>query len=160
MKALIKTTANEYGHRVKQLSDYLVANRGKYVEIDTEHLFENQYNTVDGFRIYDTHIEHIIDDARVGIPEFENCFFIKNPQGHDPIKKFNIMHTDHKKAGYGSAYSVNGNYYRISRRSSIEFVLVKGVPYITNGIGYRKYKGNNDNERRIVKNVVKLIDHV
>lgn len=39
---------------------------GEWVEINTKHLFNNQYNTTDGKRIFDGQILKIEDDARVG----------------------------------------------------------------------------------------------
>ena len=40
---------------------------GKTVEIDTEFLMNNQYNTVENTRIYDTDILRIINDKRIGL---------------------------------------------------------------------------------------------
>ena len=46
---------------------------GKTVEIDTSFLFENQYNTMDGARIFDAQIARIYDDARVGMGKCRYC---------------------------------------------------------------------------------------
>lgn len=43
---------------------------GEWVEIDTEALFNNQYNTTDGKRIFDKDISRIVDDVR---GEFGKC---------------------------------------------------------------------------------------
>ena len=123
-------------------------NKGKEVEIDTTYLFDNQYNTKDGYRIYDCWIDKMINDVRTD----KKCFFVKHPSGKDPIKKVNF--TDHlKNERFLSCSSVNGNYYRISRRSSIEFILVGSEIYTKNGIGYETIKESDlsDNEIKMLK---------
>lgn len=40
---------------------------GRELEINTNHMFSNQYNTIEGTRIYDTEISHIINDKRIGL---------------------------------------------------------------------------------------------
>lgn len=157
MKALIKQNAarwgNSYTKHGKKIHEYLLANRGQWVEIDTNVVFDNQYNTVDGFRIYDADVERIEGDTRTD----RSVFFVKHPNGHDPIKiGFNVTQIDHRKEGYYSAYEVNGLYYRISKRENIEFVLVDGVPY-TVGIGYKKWIAPNERQRKIMDKVLKLL---
>jgi hypothetical protein len=174
MKALIKLNAARYGNQRgdKSTHEFLLTNRGKFVEIDTKNLFDNQYNA-EGFRIYDNDIERIEDDARIGLGRcnycgqvakeceehkeyfkpFDDAFFIKNPNGVDAIKEVNI-NVDHKQEGYYSFYSVNGLYYRISRRSNIEFVLVGGVPYLV-GIGYTHYK-----KAKLTNGEIKILEKV
>lgn len=44
----------------------LVLKNGEIKEVDTTHIFDNQYNTTDGERIYDTKVKYIIDDIRLG----------------------------------------------------------------------------------------------
>jgi hypothetical protein len=44
----------------------LVLNNGEIKEVDTTHIFDNQYNTTDGKRIMDTEVKYIIDDIRLG----------------------------------------------------------------------------------------------
>lgn len=189
MKALIKTTANNWGSahekNGKLIHEYLVANRGKWVDIDTSHLFNNQYNTLDGFRIFDKDIKEIKEDARLnkgqcnycgtitdfnlpclkhaecvnyGSKDFNKCFFIKNPKGSDPIIETNISNDLANNKKFWSFYSVNSHYYRISRRRNIEFVLVSGVPYIV-GLGYTHYLNArlSDNEIKILLHCVKLL---
>jgi len=127
---------------------WIEENKGKFVEIDTTHLFDNQYNTKCGHRIFDTWIERIQNDVRTD----EKAFFVKNPNGKDPIKKVDFK--DHlKNERFSSCYSVNGNYYRISRRNSIEFILVGDQIYLTNGIGYKTIKESclSNNEIQILK---------
>jgi len=121
--------------------------KGTWVEIDTKCIFDNQYNTVDGYRIHDTWIDKIEDDVR----DDKNVFFVANPNGKDEIKKVDFR--DHlKNERFLSCYEVNGNYYRISRRSNIEFVLVGENIYITNSIGYTPLKKSrlSENEKKIV----------
>ena len=44
----------------------LVLKNGEIKEVNTSTMFNNQYNTVDGERIYDTAVQYIIDDIRLG----------------------------------------------------------------------------------------------
>ena len=50
-----------------------VLENGETVEIDTKHLFSNQYNTADGARIFDAQISHIINDVRSGLGKCRFC---------------------------------------------------------------------------------------
>ena len=43
----------------------LVLKTGEIKEVDTAHIFNNQYNTTDGERVYDTAVKYIIDDIRL-----------------------------------------------------------------------------------------------
>ena len=147
MRALITTNYISTYNNTKEFKNFIESNKGKFVEVDTEYNFENQYNTKCGFRIYDTHIDKIENDVRTN----SKLFFVRNPNGKDKIKKIDFQ--DHlKNKRFLSCYDVNGNYYRISRHSSIEFVLVGENIYITNGIGYTELKCSNltTNEKSIV----------
>lgn len=122
-------------------------NQGKWIDIETDRIFDNQYNTKIG-RIYDAWIDKIKDDVRTD----KNIFFVKHPNGKDPIKKVDFR--DHlKNERFLSCYSTNGNYYRISRRSNIEFILVGGEIYTSNSIGYTPLKKSrlSENEKKIVQ---------
>ena len=44
----------------------LVLHNGEIREVDTNHIFNNQYNTIDGERIMDSEVKYIIDDIRLG----------------------------------------------------------------------------------------------
>ena len=44
----------------------LVLRNGEIKEVDTTTIFNNQYNTTDGKRIYDIEVRYIIDDVRLG----------------------------------------------------------------------------------------------
>ncbi len=44
----------------------LVLRNGEIKEVDTKHIFNNQYNTTDGHRVYDSEVQYIIDDIRLG----------------------------------------------------------------------------------------------
>lgn len=157
MKALITTnyiythlscgTKSQYEQH-KNWENWILSNQGKWVDIDTNCIFDNQYNTVDGFRIYDTQIDAIADDIRTDT----NIFFVKHSNGKDQIKKVDF--NDHlKNRRFLCCYSVNGNYYRISRRSNIEFVLCGTEIFIANGIGYTPLKKArlSENEKTIVR---------
>lgn len=44
----------------------LVLKTGEIKEVDTTHIFDNQYNTTDGVRVMDNEVKYIIDDIRLG----------------------------------------------------------------------------------------------
>lgn len=44
----------------------LVLKTGEIKEVDTSTIFNNQYNTTDGQRVYDSKVRYIIDDIRLG----------------------------------------------------------------------------------------------
>lgn len=46
---------------------------GEWVEIDTAYLFNNQYNTKDGKRIFDQEISRIVGDVRHGLGKCRYC---------------------------------------------------------------------------------------
>lgn len=52
---------------------YAILKTGARVEIDTTCLFDNQYNTVDGERIFDRDIKRIGDDIRSGLGKCKYC---------------------------------------------------------------------------------------
>lgn len=60
-----------------KLREFLKINEGKSFEVETRWLFDNQYN-VDGFRIYDSMIESIEDDARVDLVGVKYCRYCGN----------------------------------------------------------------------------------
>ena len=126
--------------------NFLDENKGKFVDIETKFIFDNQYNCK-GFRLYDTMISEIKNDVRTD----ENIFFVKHPKGKDKIKKIDFKDWKTKRRFYGCS-SVNGNYYRISRRSNLEFILVGSEVYMTNSIGYTPLKKSmlSDNEKKII----------
>jgi len=184
MKALLTTNyicvdlsySRSNQEQKNKFKQWVKDNQGKEVEIDTSCLFHNQYNTISGYRIYDTWIDSIKNDVRIGkkkckycgeITNGENCtkykecnlelfsdkntFFIAHPNGKDKIKKLSFK--DHlKNERFYSCSSINGNYYRISRRYNIDFVLVGNLIYITNNIGYTPLNktGLTANEKKIV----------
>lgn len=52
---------------------FAIMKTGERVEIDTACLFDNQYNTVDGRRIFDKDIKRIENDARVNMGRCRYC---------------------------------------------------------------------------------------
>lgn len=44
----------------------LVLHNGEIKEVDTNFIFNNQYTTTDGERVYDTKVKYILDDIRLG----------------------------------------------------------------------------------------------
>lgn len=72
MKVKIKKSAYVHTSNITRenpekmsLRKYLLKTEGTWVEIDTDYLFDNQYNTKSGYRISDNMIDAIEDDARV-----------------------------------------------------------------------------------------------
>ena len=49
----------------------IVMHNGEIKEVDTSFIFSNQYNTIDGERVFDKDVKYIIDDIRLG--EFYCC---------------------------------------------------------------------------------------
>ena len=150
MYALINEFAYIYASENK-LRQYLIENTNKYVEIDTNYLFDDQYNTVDGFRIYDTMISAIKNDARIGIKQFENsaeCCFLKwngikpypRPLPKDiptNIAKVNPQFKNEYMIGTYSLRVLNQHYALTNSRQSIKFLFHNGDYFLTTGIGYR-----------------------
>jgi hypothetical protein len=122
------------------LQQFLKENVGKFIEIDTSHLFNNQYNTTNGYRIYDTMIDAIKNDARTKgkgygpNKEVEDIAFL-DWQGIKPI----ILPVPAKKFGtYEFETYPSLNYYRLrNARQTINFIYYNGKYYISNGIGYK-----------------------
>ena len=134
-----------------KLKEYLTSKVNQWVEIDTNYLFDDQYNTVDGFRIYDTMISAIKNDARIGIKQFENsaeCCFLKW-NGIKPyprplpkelptsIAKQNQQFKNEYLIGTYRLNIVNQHYCLQNGRQSIKFLFYNGDYYLTTGIGYR-----------------------
>jgi hypothetical protein len=80
INAYVFTSNNGYTNKLR---DWLKEKEGKLIAIDTDHLFNNQYNTrqyIDkagelqpGFRIYDSMISEIIADERPGKGKCNYC---------------------------------------------------------------------------------------
>lgn len=62
MRIKIKKNAYVYAEK-SNLRDFLKANEGKWLEVETSYLFNNQYNTKN-FRIFDTMVEEIQNEVR------------------------------------------------------------------------------------------------
>ena len=138
-----------------QLREYLKSNANKWVEIDTKFLFSDQYNTIDGYRIYDTMINAIKNDAREGIKEFENddscCFLIWKgikpeplplPDSIDKIAKREPMwkNPTYKIGSYEFESMFLKHYKLQNSRQRIKFLYWNKTYFITSGIGYKAKK--------------------
>lgn len=55
-----------------EMDKFLNANAGQWVDVDTEHLFTDQYN-IEGYRLHDTHLQAVKDDARIGKGKCKYC---------------------------------------------------------------------------------------
>jgi hypothetical protein len=118
MEILIRenATVNSTMSISKDYKQFIESNRGKWLPVETDYLFCNQYNTAD-FRVMDSYVSAVRDDARIGkgkckycgrlVSEGEtctkhkeceqygiewftakNCFFIKHPNGIPAVKPF------------------------------------------------------------------------
>ena len=67
--------------------------QGQWVDIDTDCLFDNQYNS-NVYRIHDEWIDEIKDDARQGLEKFKDSFFVLHPKGKDKVK--DVKFEDHR----------------------------------------------------------------
>lgn len=56
---------NEYRNKLKELE-------GKWIDVETNHLFNNQYN-IKGLRIYDSMVEAVRNDARINKGKCNYC---------------------------------------------------------------------------------------
>lgn len=134
---------------------YLQDNANKYVEIDTSFLFANQYNTIDGYRIYDTMINAIKNDARIGKKEFEDnlecCFLIWKgikplplplPDSIDKIaKRIDMWKNPTYKIGSYEFESMFLKHYKLQNaRQRIKFLYWNKTYFVTSGIGYKAKK--------------------
>jgi hypothetical protein len=133
---------------------YLQDNVNKWVEIDTSYLFNNQYNTTDGFRIYDSMINAIKNDARQGKKEFENnecCFLIWKgikplplplPESIDKLAKRidQWKNPTYKIGSYEFESMFNSHYKLRNNRQTIKFLYWDKTYFVTDGIGYKARK--------------------
>jgi hypothetical protein len=151
MYVLINEFAYIYANNGK-LREYLKNNTNNWIEIDTNFLFDDQYNTIDGFRIYDTMISSIKNDARVGNKQFETsdeCCFLKW-NGIKPyprvipedlpsnLAKKSTQFKNEFLIGTYTLKIINQHYCLQNSRQTIKFLFYMGDYYLTTGIGYRK----------------------
>jgi hypothetical protein len=119
------------------LKEYLKNNVGKYIEVETDFLFNDQYNTATGYRIYDTMIDRIVHYKRIGIKKFEQdetCAFL-HWKGIKPIPK----QVEKKQFGtYSIEANILGEYRVWNLRNTYRFLFFQGFFYVSSGIGYRK----------------------
>jgi len=123
------------GDTTPSLREYLKANAGNWLEVETDFMFENQYNTVSGYRIYDTMISAIKNDARKQKDYTETIVFLcwggVKPYVIDiPKKQFGSYEFETHK-------SLNCYWLR-NARTRIQFLFSDGSYYVHNDIGYRK----------------------
>lgn len=138
-----------------KMKDYLKQNANKWVEIDTKFLFSDQYNTIDNYRIYDTMINAIKNDARLGIKQFENddscCFLIWKgikpeplplPESIDKIaKRVTQWKNPTYKIGSYEFESMFLKHYKLQNaRQRIKFLYWNKMYFTTSGIGYKAKK--------------------
>ena len=145
-----------------EFKNWIVENGGKWVKVETDYLFTNQYNT-EKFRVMDSMISAVRDDARIGkgkciycgtlVNEGESCTkkedcskygiewftakntcFIAHPNGLPAVTKCKIE--DEKKFGSFRLEHLDGalNYYRLkNNREKFEFLYCNGYFYMLGG---------------------------
>ena len=142
MQIKIKKNVYVSHNATDSMKEYFKVNSGKWVDVETKHLFNNQYNT-EYVRVHDSQIDEVRDDARIGkgkccycgalieqgnecnkhdeckeygIEWFteKNTFFIANPKGADIVKQVSME--DEKKFGTFKLEQLAPplNYYRLS----------------------------------------------
>ena len=137
------SSKNEYNKFFKENSE-------RWLKVDEKFLFDNQFNTVNGFRILSSDIKAIKNDVRQR--KEKDDYFLKYSEKL-PIKEFSTQ-LENK-----SFYSCNGKFYRISGQKTLEFMLDENdVPYIM-GTGFLHFSKCrlNDNQLRILKKAIKYI---
>jgi hypothetical protein len=147
------------------MDTWLKAHAGQWVEIETEHLFTDQYN-VERYRLYDTHFSAIQDDARAGKGKCQycgklisvsdvicmahadcpshgiewfnerTCFFLANPNGIEQPDKFEPIHI----GTYTLENSYSGTHYRLANlKKTINFKF-DGQRFWVISVGYDRVK--------------------
>ncbi|MGL5460763.1 MAG: hypothetical protein ACRDBY_14195 [Cetobacterium sp.] len=189
MKALLKENITRGSHN-RSMTEYLKAKEGTWIEIDTDCLFTNQYNTKDGFRIYDWMIRDIKDDVRRGkgrcnycgkisvgdkcnccdegkeyFVKFteDNCYFL-NKVAHLEVIEFDEI----QGLGTTGGTTLQGYkdlYYIVKNsRFNVKFKYDMDTDsyYVFDGIGYAKQNILNINKHteKAVKTIIRAIHQV
>lgn len=154
---------------------WIEEHKGQWVEVDTDYLFHDQYNTATtvnnsgemdgGCRLYDTQIDAVRNDARIGKGKCKYCgkmvttgqgcsktveciihgidwftesntFFLRFPTPPD----VSIAPIEPVKVGtYTLEYSTYSDCFVLrNMRKTIRFKYIDGEYWINGGIGYRK----------------------
>ena len=145
-----------------EFKNWIAENGGKWVKVETDYLFTNQYNT-EKFRVMDSMISAVRDDARQGkgtckycgklVSEGESCTkheectkygiewftakntcFLAHPNGLPSVKKCKME--DQKMFGTFRLEHLDGalNYYRLkNNREKFEFLYCNGYFYMLGG---------------------------
>ena len=127
----------------KKMNEFLVSNRNKWLDVDTTHLFDNQYNT-ERFRIYDAHVAAVKDDLR-GECAFQTWEGIKPSicvmDDSTLLSRNDGYYSDDRTfKGFNLSYRIGNTHYVFTnhRKTFFKFLYRDGVFYESNGIGYEK----------------------
>lgn len=148
----------------KDFENFFKVNRNKWVDVDTECLFDNQYN-VQGFRIFDTQILEIKDDIRVNTgyvfdlwqgvkPELKTFDHLVNESTfNNDLVEFKKYFPD----GFTLTVYKSLGYYRFTNhcRTNINFLYKNGVFYIDNKVGYKPIKNFKDFKGLVRQDAIK-----
>lgn len=93
MKIKIKKNAYVWGDSMRE---FLKESEGRWLEVETAHLFTNQYNT-EQYRIYDSMVEEIRDDVRHLFKKCKYCGrMVKKTEPdcnkHEACQEYGMMH--------------------------------------------------------------------
>ena len=112
MKILIKKNAYIWGGNNNKSRDYFKSVEGQWLEVETAHLFTNQYNTAT-HRIYDSQVEKIEGDVR---HLFKKCKYCGNM-----VKKTEPDCSKHEDCSkYGMEHFTPDNTYFLKYPDGIE----------------------------------------
>ena len=130
--AYVKTNNNQF-------QKFLKDNANKWVDIDTKFLFNNQYNGSNlPYRFFDTMFDAIRNDKRK-YDQFpgETVAFLD----WNGIKPDIIVLPEKIFGSYTFSSIKSLNLYELrNARKTIRFLFYKNEYYVTNGIGYTKFK--------------------
>ena len=124
MKILIKKNAYIYANSDKS-REWLKENEGKWVEVETDHLFTNQYNT-SNMRVLDSQVEAVSDDARIGKGKCKYCGSVLN-EGEVCTKYLLPNQFGDKCSDYGIEWFTPKNTYFLRYPNGIKNIQVENV---------------------------------
>lgn len=136
----------------KKLNQFLLDHAGQWIDVETDHLFGNQYK-VEGFGLCDHYVAAVRNDQRVKGFNVEEEPIFNTWGGVKP--EMLISSEDCNKAEFTNNYSlenVNGAYYRFGGYGSMRFNFLykDGVFYESNGIGYKRLRTLNKKAAQVV----------
>lgn len=124
MEILIKKNAYIYASS-NTAREWFKANESKWIEVETDYLFDNQYNTAD-IRVLDSQVEAVKDDARIGKGKCKYCGTMLN-DGETCTKYLTANQFEDKCADYGIFWFKPNNTYFLRYPNGIKNIPVEKV---------------------------------